>query len=167
MTVSLLRFLLKLHLTVAVFLPLCLARYLPRTMIRHKVTKTTTATTPPIKAWSVPCCPTALGSEGARRREKQRRADEGEVRRGERRRAGDQREEEGKKRRIISRSLCSNEPLSLLFPLTRCIRSRAAWLGENNEKGEKEKWTRHRWVGGGEKGGEQQLRAQRRIHPAK
>lgn len=45
-------------------LPLCLARYLPRTMIRHKVTKTTTATTPPIKAWSVPCCPKAFGSEG-------------------------------------------------------------------------------------------------------
>lgn len=48
-------------------LPLCLARYLPRTMIRHKVTKTTTATTPPIKAWSVPCCPRALGSEERRR----------------------------------------------------------------------------------------------------
>lgn len=48
-------------------LPLCLARYLPRTMIRHKVTKTTTATTPPIKAWSVPCCPKAFGSEERRR----------------------------------------------------------------------------------------------------
>lgn len=44
-------------------LPLCLAKYLPRTMIKHNVTKTTTATTPPIKAWSVPCWPRALGSE--------------------------------------------------------------------------------------------------------
>lgn len=51
-------------------------------MIKHKVTKTTTATTPPIKAWSVPCCPTALGSE-ERQREKQReqmKAPVGEVR---------------------------------------------------------------------------------------
>ena len=40
-------------------------------MIKHKVTKTTTATTPPIKAWSVPCCPRALGSE-ERQRDKQR-----------------------------------------------------------------------------------------------
>lgn len=44
-------------------LPLCLARYRPRTIIKHKVMKTTTATTPPIKAWSGPCCPKALGSE--------------------------------------------------------------------------------------------------------
>lgn len=44
-------------------LPLCLARYRPRTIIRHNVMKTTTATTPPIKAWSGPCCPKALGSE--------------------------------------------------------------------------------------------------------
>lgn len=51
----------------AVDLPLCLARYLPRTMIRHRVTKTTTATTPPIRAWSVPCCPRALGSAERRR----------------------------------------------------------------------------------------------------
>lgn len=56
----------------AVVLPLCLARYLPRTMIKHKVTKTTTATTPPIRAWSVPCCPRALGSEkGQRQRNKE------------------------------------------------------------------------------------------------
>lgn len=61
----------------AVDLPLCLARYLPRTMIRHKVTKTTTATTPPIKAWSVPCCPKAFGSEEGRRE----RTRGGEVRR--------------------------------------------------------------------------------------
>lgn len=54
-------------------LPLCLARYRPRTIIKHKVMKTTTATTPPIKAWSGPCCPKALGSErrqGDRRRNK-------------------------------------------------------------------------------------------------
>lgn len=44
-------------------LPLCLARYRPRTIIKHKVMKTTTATTPPIKAWSGPCCPKAFGSE--------------------------------------------------------------------------------------------------------
>lgn len=52
-------------------LPLCLARYRPRTIIKHKVMKTTTATTPPIKAWSGPCCPKAFGSErrqGDRRR---------------------------------------------------------------------------------------------------
>lgn len=64
------------------FIPLCLARYLPRTMIKHKVTKTTTATTPPIKAWSVPCCPRALGSE-ERQRDKQKeqmKAPDGEVR---------------------------------------------------------------------------------------
>lgn len=47
-------------------LPLCLARYRPRTIIRHSVMKTTTATTPPIKAWSGPCCPKALGSEETR-----------------------------------------------------------------------------------------------------
>ncbi len=45
-------------------------------MIKHKVTKTTTATTPPIKAWSVPCCPTAFGSDETQRRET-KRADEG------------------------------------------------------------------------------------------
>lgn len=44
-------------------LPLCLARYRPRAIIKHKVMKTTTATMPPIKAWSGPCCPRALGSE--------------------------------------------------------------------------------------------------------
>ena len=48
-------------------LPLCLARYRPRTIIKHKVMKTTTATTPPIRAWSGPCCPRALGSEMSQR----------------------------------------------------------------------------------------------------
>lgn len=51
-------------------LPLCLARYRPRTIIKHKVIKTTTATTPPIRAWSGPCCPKALGSETDREGEK-------------------------------------------------------------------------------------------------
>lgn len=44
--------------------PLCLARYRPRTMMKHRVMKTTTATTPPMRAWSGPCCVRALGSGG-------------------------------------------------------------------------------------------------------
>lgn len=56
-------------------LPLCLARYRPRTIIRHKVMKTTTATTPPIKAWSGPCCPKAFGSKNKRETEVQRTAE--------------------------------------------------------------------------------------------
>lgn len=101
------------------FLPLCLARYLPRTMIKHKVTKTTTATTPPIKAWSVPCCPTALGSEGARQREKQRRADEGEVSRGESRqgRAGQGSRQNRRRRRRRGRSFLGH---SALISLCHC-----------------------------------------------
>lgn len=91
----------------AVVLPLCLARYLPRTMIKHKVTKTTTATTPPIKAWSVPCCPTALGSEGGADGET-KKADEGVARRGEERKVragGCTRQNRVKKSWMISRSL--------------------------------------------------------------
>ena len=56
-------------------LPLCLARYRPRAMIKHKVMNTTTATTPPINAWSGSCCPGALGSgerEVERERERER-----------------------------------------------------------------------------------------------
>lgn len=46
-------------------LPLCLARYRPRRIIEHSVTKTTTATIPPIRAWSGPVCPAkAFGSRG-------------------------------------------------------------------------------------------------------
>lgn len=56
-------------------------------MIKHKVTKTTTATTPPIKAWSVPCCPTALGSEEGETDRETKKADEGVALRGEVRRA--------------------------------------------------------------------------------
>lgn len=100
----------------AVVLPLCLARYLPRTMIKHKVTKTTTATTPPIKAWSVPCCPTALGSEEGETDRETKKADEGVVLRGEVRqvRAGAgglgvaqdrRRQNRAKQRKMISRSL--------------------------------------------------------------
>lgn len=33
---------------------MCLMRYLPRTMSRHRRMKTMTATTPPITAWSMP-----------------------------------------------------------------------------------------------------------------
>lgn len=36
-------------------LPLCLAKYRPKTMRRHNMAKTTTATTPPITAWSNLC----------------------------------------------------------------------------------------------------------------
>lgn len=49
-------------------LPLCLARYRPRRIIEHSVTKTTTATIPPIRAWSGPVCPAkAFGSRGRRK----------------------------------------------------------------------------------------------------
>lgn len=45
------------------YVPLCLARYRPRRIIEHNVTKTTTATIPPIRAWSGPVCPAkAFGS---------------------------------------------------------------------------------------------------------
>lgn len=64
---------------VARLLPLCLAKYLPRTIIRHSVMKTTTATTPPIKAWSGPCCPSAFGSET---RQKKDDIEEGREKRG-------------------------------------------------------------------------------------
>lgn len=43
-------------------LPLCLARYRPRRIIEHSVTKTTTATIPPIRAWSGPVCVKPFGS---------------------------------------------------------------------------------------------------------
>lgn len=36
------------------YVPLCLMRYLPRTMRRQSKIKTMTATTPPITAWSTP-----------------------------------------------------------------------------------------------------------------
>lgn len=109
----------------AVDLPLCLARYLPRTMIRHKVTKTTTATTPPIKAWSVPCCPKAFGSDERRRERGAMR-----VRLGDGARAVEQRQKAGetkqsKQERLFVGRSRSNEPLSLpsLFP--PCSRSEA------------------------------------------
>lgn len=52
-------------------LPLCLARYRPRRIIEHSVTKTTTATIPPIRAWSGPVCPAkAFGSTGRNKNQK-------------------------------------------------------------------------------------------------
>lgn len=36
-------------------LPLCLAKYRPRTMSAHRMANMTTATTPPMRAWSIFC----------------------------------------------------------------------------------------------------------------
>lgn len=122
-----------------VVLPLCLARYLPRTMIKHKVTKTTTATTPPIKAWSVPCCPTALGSE-ERQTEKQRqqmKAPLGEVRPEEQQKTDNTQKSKEEIGLFLGRS-CSNELLSFPSPFTSCSQSRGVWLSENNKMRERD-----------------------------
>lgn len=109
----------------AMDLPLCLARYLPSTMIRHKVTKTTTATTPPIKAWSVPCCPKALGSEERRRERGDKCAARrcGGARAEQQQKAGRRKQSE-KEGLFVGRS-CSNEPLSFRPSLAPCSQGRA------------------------------------------
>lgn len=123
----------------AVDLPLCLARYLPRTMIRHKVTKTTTATTPPIKAWSVPCCPKAFGSE-ERRREREREAVRFAARRWAGARAEEQQKAAGERKQSEEEGLfvgrcCSNEPLS--FRPSSAAQLSEMW-GERGRGGERQ-----------------------------